>query len=244
VTLLAVKIWNRSAQGPVGRLLSGIVFAADQGADIVNVSGSYTFDKSDNPGIVAAVQRAVTYAFRRGTLLVSIAGNDAADLDHNGDTVRLPCEAANAICASATAPAGVAGVNGPWQDVDALAPYTAFGRSAVNLAAPGGFGDFANPNPIIGQFRRIWVPCTTTPTETSLPACRLGMALAQPFGTSLAAPHISGLAALLVSQSGQGNPAAIRARILKAADDLGDPGVDPYYGHGRINVARALGVIE
>ena len=62
-------------------------------------------------------------------------------------------------------------------------------------------------------------------------------------GTSWAAPHVAGLAALLVAQLGHGNPALIRARILQSADDLGEPGIDPYYGHGRINVARALGVL-
>jgi subtilisin family serine protease len=200
----------------------------------MNLSAARTFDKSENPGIIVAFERAANYAFRKGALLVTVADNDAVDLDHNGDTVRLPCEAANAICASATAPAGAEGVNGPWIDVDARAPYSAFGRSAVDLAAPGGFG----------QFRRVWVPCTTTPTETSLPACARGMPIAQPFGTSLAAPHISGLAALLVAKLGHGNPALIRARILQSADDLGEPGTDPFYGKGRINIARALGVIN
>jgi hypothetical protein len=41
---------------------------------------------------------------------------------------------------------------------------------------------------------------------------------------------------------GHNNPALIRARILHSADDLGEPGTDPYYGKGRINVARALGL--
>ncbi len=50
--------------------------------------------------------------------------------------------------------------------------------------------------------------------------------------------------ALLVAQLGHGNPALIRARILQSADDLGEPGVDPYYGKGRVNVARALGLIH
>ncbi len=237
VTLLAVKVWNRFNQGAFSRLLSAIVYAADQGADVINVSGTYTFDKSKNPGIVAAAERAVNYAFRKGALLVSVAGNDAADLDHNGDTVRLPCEAANAICASATGPTSAAGLNGPWVDVDAFATYSGYGRSAIGVAAPGGAGN-------VGQFRRVWVPCTTTPTEsTTAPECRAHGLIAQPRGTSFAAPHISGLAALLVAQLGHGNPALIRARILQSADDLGDRGVDPYYGKGRINVARALGVV-
>ena len=239
VTLIAVKIWDRFGQGTLGRLLSGIVYAADQGADVINVSGTETFDMSENPGLVAAAQRAANYAVHKGALLVGVAGNDAMDLEHNGDTVRMPCEAANAICVSATGPPGAApGVNGPWENVDAQAPYSGFGRSAIDVAAPG--GEIA---PL--QFRGVWLPCTTTPTETTLfPPCRTGAPLSQGRGTSWAAPHISGLAALLVAQLGHGNPALIRARILQSADDLGDPGVDPFYGHGRINIARALGVIE
>jgi subtilisin family serine protease len=238
ITLIAVKIWNRSLLGPISRLLAGIVYAADQGADVINVSGGYVIDKSENPGLVAAVERAVQYAFRKGTLLVAGAGNEADDHDHNGDMVRLPCQAANVICVHATGPTGAASVNGPWENVDASAPYSGFGRSAVDVAAPGGDGE-------VGQFRRVWVLCTTTPRETTTaPACRARQAIAQPSGTSFAVPHVTGLAALLVAQLGHGKPALIRARILQSADDLGEPGHDPYYGQGRINIARALGVIN
>lgn len=242
VTLLAVKIWNRFGLGPLSQLLRGIVYAADAGADVINVSGTYNIDKSESPGTVAAVERAVNYAFRNGTLLVSAAGNDASDLDHNSGMVRLPCEAANAICASATGPTSAQGVDGPWEDVDARANYSSFGRSAIDVAAPGGAA---------ALFRRVWLPCATPRTEFEFaPACRPGVPLppGQPFplaqcqGTSCSASHTTGLAALLVAQLGHGKPAQIRARILQTADDLGDPGHDAYYGAGRINVARALGL--
>lgn len=243
VTLLAVKIWDRTATGPIDRLLTGLVYAADQGADVISISAAYPRDRSAHHGVVTAVQRAVGYAVRKGAVVIAIAGNDAADLDRSASTVRLPCETAHVICASATAPTGAASITGPWQDIDAPAPYTAFGRSAVDVAAPGGFGDFANPSPTIGQFRRIWAPCTTTPTATSLPACARGMPLVQSFGTSWAGPHVAGLAALLVAQIGHDRPAQILARILDSADDLGETGKDPYYGRGRINVTRALGLM-
>jgi subtilisin family serine protease len=242
VTLLAVKIADSTNSSSAGRFLSGIVHAADQGADVINISNGRQFDKSENPksalpGIVAAFERAVNYAFRKGALLVTVPFNDAADLDHNGDSVRLPCEAANAICVSATGPTAAGGVNGPWTNVDVPAPYTAFGRSAIDVAAPGGAG-------MAGQ-RRVWLPCTTTPTATTArPECRARQPIAQSVGTSFAAPHVAGLAALLVAQLGHGNPALIRARILQSADDCGEPGTDPYYGKGRINIARALGVTD
>ena len=238
VTLLAVKVADSTNTHTAGRIISGIVYAADQGADVINVSRGSQRDRRLDPGTVVAYERAVNYAFRKGALVVSVPFNDAADLDHNGDIVRLPCEAANAICAAATGPTGASSINGPWVDVDAPAPYTAFGRSAVSVAAPGGAGE-------VGQFRRFWSLCTTTPSATTgAPACRAHQPIAQGAGTSFAAPTVAGLAALLVSQLGHGNPALIRARILQSADDLGEPGVDPYYGKGRINVARALGLIQ
>jgi lantibiotic leader peptide-processing serine protease len=238
VTLLAVKIADSTGiQTTASRMLEAIVYAADQGVDVINISNGLQRRKSVNPGTIAAFERAVNYAFRKGALVVSLPFNDAADLDHNGDIVRLPCEVANAICVAATGPTAGSSVNGPWVDVDAPAPYTGFGRSAVSVAAPGGAGE-------VGQFRRFWSLCTTTPSATTgAPACRARQAIAQGAGTSFAAPTVAGLAALLVAQLGHGNPALIRARILQSADDLGDPGTDPYYGKGRINIARALGVI-
>jgi subtilisin family serine protease len=239
VTLLAVKVADSTGTHTAGRLISGIVYAADQGADVINVSRGSERDKSQSPGTVAAFERAVNYAFRKGALVVSVPFNDAADLDHNGDLVRLPCEAANAVCVSATGPTAAAGFNGPWENVDAIAPYSAFGRSAIGVAAPGGI--MAPPG-----FRTIWLPCTTTPTTIGAAACRSGPAprLARGVGTSWAAPHVAGLAALLVAQLGHGQPALIRARILQSADDLGEPGHDAHYGQGRINIARALGLIN
>lgn len=235
-TLIAVKIFDRFDQGSVAQFLQGLVYAADQGADVINMSLRFSLHKRAGRGIVAAINRAANYAFRHGAVLVASAGNDTTSLDHNGDLVALPCEAPHVICAAATAPTAAASVSGPWENVDAPASYTAFGRSAIDVAAPGGDG---LPN----QFRRVWLRCTTTPTEESAPPCRRGMPITQGFGTSWAAPHVAGLAALLVAQLGHGNPALIRARILQSADDLGQRGTDAYYGKGRINIARALGVL-
>src|SRR5216110_3872416 len=122
---LFVKVADSTNNHTVGRLISGIVYAADQGADVINLSRGSERHKSQSPGFVAAFERAVNYAFRKGALVVSVAFNDAADLDHDGDIVRMPCEAANAICAAATWPTGAAGVNGPWENVDARALYSA-----------------------------------------------------------------------------------------------------------------------
>jgi subtilisin family serine protease len=61
-------------------------------------------------------------------------------------------------------------------------------------------------------------------------------------GTSMAAPHVSSLAALLVEELGSRRPAQRANRIMQLADDLGEPGRDVVDGRGLINVPRALGL--
>jgi subtilisin family serine protease len=58
----------------------------------------------------------------------------------------------------------------------------------------------------------------------------------------MAAPHVAGVAALIAGQVGR-SPAQISARLQQTADDLGQPGVDPAYGKGRVNAARAVGAL-
>jgi len=58
----------------------------------------------------------------------------------------------------------------------------------------------------------------------------------------MAAPHVSGAAALLVENLGR-NPGLIRSRLQQTADNVAGNGTTPFYGKGRVNVARAAGVI-
>jgi subtilisin family serine protease len=59
-------------------------------------------------------------------------------------------------------------------------------------------------------------------------------------GTSMSAPHVSGLAALLATVNPGLNATGLRAVISSSVDDVGAPGHDPLFGWGRINVARAV----
>lgn len=59
-------------------------------------------------------------------------------------------------------------------------------------------------------------------------------------GTSMAVPHVSGLAALVWSYNYSLTNQQVREHLRSTADDLGEPGKDQYYGYGRINAYRAL----
>ena len=149
------------------------------------------------------------------------------------------------MCVAATGPTSDATGNttltGPWTDVDAPAYYTNFGRSAISVAAPGGNSSFGpNLPPPASRDVFVWAACSQTSLLIHCAALPTFIVGAQ--GTSMAAPHVSGTAALLASVFGR-NPAQIKARIANSADDLGQPGTDPFYGKGRLNVARAVGAI-
>ncbi len=229
-TLMAVKVCSRTGSCPSSAVLNGILWATDHGADIINMSLGGGFHKRIAGGFGSIINRVTNYANRNGTLIVVSAGNDTTDLDHNGDIYTTYCNSPNVVCVAATGPTAQVGVNGPWTNIDAPTGYTNFGRSAINVAAPGG-----------SNVSFVYAACSRTTTFAPLLICRTGTFVVGASGTSMAAPHVSGLAALIKAQTGA-NAAQIRARLQQSADDLGDIGTDPYYGKGRINAVRALGI--
>ncbi len=61
-------------------------------------------------------------------------------------------------------------------------------------------------------------------------------------GTSLAAPHVAGLAALVYAVESRFTPAEVRGLIRLGADDLGEPGFDELFGYGRINAGQTVAI--
>src|SRR5712691_9179022 len=237
-TLVSVKVLDRRRRGTISVFLEGIYYAANHGADVIHFSFAFEgFDKRDSTGQVAAFNKATAYAHRKGAVIVIASGNFSVDIDHNRDDWRV-CNATHAICVSATGPTAAGGVNGPWTDVDSPAAYTNFGRSAISVAGPG--GTIGPPNS--GLLVTLNCSRLSRITTGNSAPCGKGQPRWESTGTSFAAAATSGLAALLVSKLGHGHPDQIRAVIERSADDLGNPGTDPFYGKGRINVARALGV--
>jgi lantibiotic leader peptide-processing serine protease len=245
--LVLVKVLGDEGSGTFEWVMSGIVHAADVDADIINMSlgalmyksGFWTTDGEGNDVFVTArevqelrtaMQRVIRYATQQGTLVVASAGNAAIDFDHAADLITLPGSAAGVVTVGATAP--VAWATDPGNIfLDNLASYSNFGRSHLDFGAPG--GDFVYPGnedcTVAGLLRPCWVFDLVFSTGNN------GWYWSA--GTSMAAPHVAGVAALILSEfggSGSLTPAQLEAELRARADDLGQPGNDPEYGMGRV----------
>lgn len=246
-TLIGVKVLGADGSGSFSAIIDGILYAADHGADVANMSLGADFLKAGNGRLTSVLNRVFNYANAHGMLIVVAAGNDGADLDQNGNDTDAFCDMVHVVCVAATGPALATG------PVDTPAYYSNFGRSAISVAAPGGNGDAADGFPLsawpwgndIASW--VWSYCSKTLIASFdrkgnpvLTSCATGHFLTGFIGTSQATPHVAGLAALLVAGHGHNQPAQIKSLIQQSADDLGQPGTDPFYGHGRIDVGNAV----
>ena len=231
-SLMAVKVLSVTGSGSTSGVLAGIVFATDNGADIISMSlGIPALLNAEDPTVEAfieTVNRAFDYAESQGVTVVVAAGNERQNVAID-DTFKPFCGAASVICVSATGPTSSSGINGPWQDIDAFAFYSNFGTGAITVAAPGG-----------NRGGAVWEACSTTSLQ--IPVCQTGTFIVGLIGTSMATPHTSALAALLAARLGHGESGAIRSVIEDTADHAGPLANEQLFGHGRINVARALGL--
>lgn len=249
-TLISVKVCGFvPGNCPGGSILAGIEHAVDAGASVINMSLGGGFFKNHNGPSVALFNKAFQYAEKNGVTVVVSAGNAAADMDHVANRHFTYCDQTHVICVSATGPKATGPGNsgaGPFADQDDPSVYTNFGRSRVDVAAPGG-NYTLTPAGTVATAGWVWSICSQQRlfmddagnlfyTSCSVPG-HTSLFIVGYAGTSQAAPHVTGLAALLASEIGK-NPSQIRAKIAKGADDRGQKGTDPYYGSGRINVGN------
>jgi subtilisin family serine protease len=168
-------------------------------------------------GISLTVQDAVSSAYASGSVVVAAMGNDSTSLPF------YPAAYNNVLAVAATTSA------------DVRAAYSNYG-SYCDVAAPGGFMTYLHdPNGIY----------------STMPTYPVWMTMYEGFfqgydhvhGTSQAAPYVSGLASLMLAVNPALTPGQLQSFMESTAVDLGAPGWDVYYGHGRINPGGALGAL-
>lgn len=233
-TLCQVKVLDQTGQGFLSDAITGVIYAADQKVDVINMSfGAYfTLKDPDFRQIVKDFQRAVNYAHKKGVTVVASAGNGdpetgiGIDLATDArDLLAIPAQLDNVISVGATAP--MAQTPGTF---DNLASYSNYGFPGVDVFAPG--GDFVQGDVIEDL---VFGACSSQ----SNPVCADGLHYSLGAGTSFAAPLVSGEAAVIESDT-PGTKGNIDQCIIKSADLLSRHVPDRVFGFGRIDVLGGI----
>lgn len=184
--VMPVKVLDQFGNGWYSDIAAGIVYAADNGARVINLSLGGTEDSR-------TLRDAVDYARSRGALVVAATGN-------TGGAVLYPAAYEPVLAVAAT------------DSNDQVASFSNHGPQ-VDVAAPG--VDIYSTWPWVGGYF----------TKS---------------GTSMAAPHVAGLAALIGSERFDLSADQIAQVITVTAQDVAEPGWDAFAGWGRIDAYAAV----
>jgi subtilisin family serine protease len=210
VRVLPIKVIPNSGVGDDHLLTSGIEAAlAWRDPADPNVRVRVMNLSVSSPQISERLKRAIRQAIEQGVLVVGASGN-------GGRAVEFPALMPEVLSVGATIPSGE------------VAEYSSFG-DAVDIAAPGG-DDFA---PVYSTWPSY---LTSSDLESGVSQAHVTAGLV---GTSMAAPHVSGTAAVVWSRHPNLSAVQVRSAMLAMADDQGATGPDPYFGYGLLNFQRA-----
>lgn len=217
------EIFGAPTEGTDDVVARGIRYAADNGAKVLNLSIG-----RESGGPATVVTDAIRYAVGKGCFVVVASGNTRAD-GNQPNRIAQPAPDIDGLVA-----VGAVGKTLEGAFYSTTAPY-------VELSAPG--GDQRQGGTSAGILQQT---LDSSVLETYLrPVAQYGPPRADAFtyeyfqGTSMATPHVSGFAALLIQQ-GITSPAAIEAAMKQFATDKGTPGRDDVYGYGIINPRATL----
>ena len=192
VRIMPIKVLNSNGVGPDSVIARGLIYAADHGARVINMSFG-------NPMASQLLAQAVRYAYDKGAVLVAAAGNTA-----NQDNAAIYPAAYDQVLAVAAT------------DEEDEVPDFSQHHPYIGISAPG-----------VGIVSTFWRGANYGDYVSAS-------------GTSAAAPHVSGVAALVRSINPSLTNTQVKRILQETADDLGVPGRDEYYGTGRVNAYRAV----
>ena len=279
VKIAGIKAGNAAGFFFPEAVICAFMWAGSHGFDITNNSyfaDPWLFNCRNDPeqrAIWMAERRAIAYAQGQGVTVVASAGNQADDLTHPTQDATSPDDT-NPVLREihnqcAVVPAEVPGVvtvsaNG---NLGLKSFYSSYGIGPVDLVAPGGDTVLqltpAAPN---GRVLSAW------PASLFLTTCAAARRVTDPSGakycyqqgTSMASPHVAGVAALIASQFGHMMPGAMRAMLTSTADPIacppdlsiydffpaldngapqvctGGPAYNAFNGHGQVNALSAI----
>ena len=218
--LMPVRVLDAAGEGNATDIAAGVRFAVRHGAKLINMS--LEFDQNVTAGDIPQLLDALRYARSRGVLVVAASGNEGRA------RVAYPARASSVLSVGATTEHGC------------LSEFSN-GGNGLGLVAPGGGADApldGDPNchPDADAGRNIFQVTLLgkSPTRFGIPSSYEG--------TSMAVPHVTAAAALVIATGTAGanpSPAAIEHRLESTARDLGRPGYDQDYGWGLVDAAAA-----
>jgi serine protease len=207
-SIMPVKVLNKWGLGTNRQIGDGIRWAADHGADVINLSlGGYWRSRF--------LEEAVDYAYNRGVVLVAASGNEGIRW------VAYPAAYENCIAV------------GSVRYDEVVADYSNRGL-ALDIVAPGGdvTEDLNEDGYVDGVIQETF--------SFAFAGRAFGWDYQFWDGTSMASPHVAGVAALIIAANPDYTPNDVRDAIFNTAKDLGAPGWDEVYGYGLVDAAAAV----
>lgn len=262
VRLAAIKVSTPTGFFYPEAVVCAFMWAGARGFDVTNNSyfaDPYLYNCKNDPeqhAIWKAEQRAIRYAMNQGVTVVASAGNTNHDVQHppqGNQCVRVPSEISGVIVVAA---------NG---NLRQKSYYSNYGQ--VDVTAPGGDALFQlTPQAPNGRVLSTYPARFRNASGVLQDPAAPGAYYRYLQGTSMAAPHVAGVAALVISrfgdsdtaQNGHLRPGQVRAIINQTADELGCPanpfragtlyeitcrggaGYNSFYGHGQVNALSAI----
>jgi subtilisin family serine protease len=254
VRIAAIKTGNAAGYFFPEAVVCAFMWAGTHHIAVTNNSyfaDPYLFNCRNDPtqrAIWKSEQRAIRFAMTQGVTVVAAAGNENQDLSKQNVDSTSPDNATpvtrDVTNACVVIPVEIPGVIGVSGDGNLLQKsyYSSYGDGVIQVVAPG------------GDSRYQRTPAASRGTVLSTyPGNRYAYAQ----GTSMASPHVAGVAALIISQFGRIPPGRVQALLDQTADPLPCPAnpflagtsyeatctggqYNSFYGHGQVNAFSAV----